>query len=93
MFSYAVRVSNKLKSWKMNPSSSLLNLFRLLPLSLVISLSFTIIWPLVTLSIVDMQFNSVVFPEPDAPIIDRNSPSSTLKDILFIAFVRLPLLP
>ena len=35
MFSYAVRVSNKLKSWKMNPSSSLLNLFRLLPLSLV----------------------------------------------------------
>ena len=49
--------------------------------------------PDVTLSIVDIQFKSVVFPLPDAPIIATNSPLSTSKDKLSNAFVRLDLLP
>ena len=49
--------------------------------------------PDVTLSIVEIQFKRVVFPEPEAPMIATNSPLSTSKDILSIAFVRLDLLP
>ena len=45
IFSYAVSVSSKLKSWKMKPSSSLLNLFRLFPFNFVISCPFTAICP------------------------------------------------
>ena len=49
--------------------------------------------PDVTLSIVDMQFKSVVLPLPDAPIIATNSPLSTSNDKLSKAFVKLDLLP
>ena len=49
--------------------------------------------PEVTLSIVEIQFKRVVFPEPLAPIIATNSPFSTSNDRLSIAFVRLDLLP
>ena len=49
--------------------------------------------PAVTLSIVEMQLRSVVFPLPDAPIIATNSPLSTVKDIPSSALVRLDLLP
>ena len=35
----------------------------------------------------EMQFSSVVFPEPEAPMIPRNSPSFTEKPISLIAFV------
>ena len=59
IFSKAVNVSNKLKSWKIKPSSSLLNLFKLLPFNLVISLPLIIILPDVTLSIVETTFNKV----------------------------------
>ena len=77
----------------MKPSFSLLNLFKLFPFNLVISVLPTNIWPDDTLSIVDIQFKSVVFPEPDAPIIAINSPLSTENEMLSIAFVRLNLLP
>ena len=93
IFSYAVNVSNKLKSWKTKPNCSLLNLFNLFPFSLVISSPFIIICPDVTLSIVEIVFKSVVFPEPLAPIIPTNSFLLTSKLILSIAFVSITLLP
>ena len=77
----------------MNPSSSLLNFSKVLPLSLVISFPFNNIFPVVTVSIVEIQFRSVVLPLPDAPIIPTKSPFSTLKLIPSIAFVTLSLLP
>ena len=49
--------------------------------------------PLVGLSKVDSKFKSVVLPAPDGPIIDKNSPSSTDKDILFKTLVLKPLIP
>ena len=52
-----------------------------------------IICPDVTLSIVDIVFNSVVFPEPLAPIIPTNSPLFTSKLMLSMAFVKFDLLP
>ena len=52
-----------------------------------------IIFPSVTLSIVEIQLNNVVLPDPDAPIIPTNSPSATLKLIPSIALVKLDLLP
>ena len=42
---------------------------------------------------VEMQFNSVVFPLPEAPMIARNSPCSTSKEITSSALVRLALFP
>ena len=45
--------------------------------------------PLVTRSIVEIQFNKVVFPEPLEPHNGTNSPLSTDKEILSIALVRL----
>ena len=51
----------------MKPKSSLLNLFKSFPFSFVMSVPPTKIWPAVTLSIVDMQFSNVVFPEPLSP--------------------------
>ena len=59
----------------------------------VISLPLTKICPLVTSSIVEIQFSSVVLPEPDAPMIAVNSPFSTSKDKSFTAFVILFFVP
>ena len=56
---------------------------------LVITSPLKNISPLVTLSIVAIQFNRVVFPDPEVPIIPKNSPSRTLKDTPLNAFVSL----
>ena len=68
-------------------------MFNLFPLIFVMSSPLITICPAVTLSIVEIIFNSVLFPDPLAPIIPTNSPFSTLKLILSIAFVRFDLLP
>ena len=57
------------------------------------SFPFIIIFPVVTVSIVEMQLSSVVLPLPLGPIIPTNSPSSTFKLILSMAFVTLSLFP
>ena len=49
--------------------------------------------PLVTRSIVEIQFNKVVFPEPLEPIMATNSPLSTDKEILSMALVKDDLFP
>ena len=79
MFSSMVRVSRRLKSWKTKPSrsrrkraSSAAGRFDTLTPSRRMS-------PALTVSMVEMQLRSVVFPEPEAPMMARNSPSSTVK--------------
>ena len=37
-------------------------------------------FPLVTVSMVEMQFKSVLLPEPDGPITPTNSPSQMSND-------------
>ena len=39
-----------------------------------------IMFPLVTVSMVEMQFKSVLLPEPDGPITPTNSPSQMSND-------------
>ena len=56
IFSCAVSVSSKLKSWKINPNFLRLKADSFFPRNSVISFPSTIICPLVTESIVDMQF-------------------------------------
>ena len=41
---------------------------------------FKIMLPLVTVSIVEIQFNNVLLPEPDGPITPTNSPSQISND-------------
>ena len=79
MFSRTVNVSSRFESWKTNPSSSRRKRESSLEESVVISRPATRMEPLVTTSIVDMQFKSVDLPEPDGPMIPTNSPSSTKK--------------
>ena len=42
---------------------------------------------------VEMQLSRVVLPEPEAPMIPRNSPSETEKLMSWMAFVTFPPLP
>ena len=93
IFSAIVKVSSKLKSWNTNSKLFLLNDAISLSFISVISLLLIIILPAVTVSIVEMQFKSVVFPLPLAPIIATNSPSFTVNEILSIAFVILFFVP
>ena len=51
------------------------------------------ILPALMVSMVEMQLSNVVLPEPDAPMMARNSPASTLKLTRFSALVTLFLLP
>ena len=69
MFSRTVNVSSKFESWKTNPSSSRRKRESSLDESVVMSRPATRMEPLVTTSIVDMQFKSVDLPEPDGPMI------------------------
>ena len=39
----------------------------------------TMMWPLVTESMVETQFRSVVLPEPEGPMMPTNSPAATSK--------------
>ena len=93
IFSYPVKVSRRLKSWKIKPNSSLRKLFKSSPFNLVISVSPKKICPEVTLSIVEIQFNNVVFPLPLAPIIATNSFFATENDKPSRAFVKLDFVP
>ena len=51
------------------------------------------IFPLVTVSMVEMQLSRVVLPEPEAPMIPKNSPFSTEKLMSSMARVTPPPLP
>src|SRR5699024_7607738 len=81
-----VKFSSKLKSWKIKPNFWERKLASSLCLIFVISKLAISTAPFVGLSIVDMTFNNVVFPEPDGPIIPTNKPSLIEKDNPFIAF-------
>ena len=80
MFSKAVRVSSRLQSWKMKPRRSRRNRVRALPRIRVSSCPSMTMEPEVGLSMVDTQFNKVVLPEPEGPMIPTYSPSWTDRD-------------
>lgn len=61
-----------------------------LPLNALIFSPESMIWPEVGFMIVAMQFSSVVFPEPLAPIIPKYSPGKTSKVMPFKALVGTP---
>ena len=69
MFSKAVRVSSRLQSWKIKPSRSRRKRVSSLPRSFVSSWPSTWMEPEVGRSMVEMQFNRVVLPEPEAPMM------------------------
>ena len=50
-------------------------------------------WPALTVSMVEIQLSRVVLPEPEAPMIPKNSPSSTVKLMSRMALVMPPSLP
>ena len=79
MFSMPLSVSSRLKSWKMKPSSSRRNFASARFDREVMSWPSTMIWPLVTLSMVETQFRSVVLPLPEGPMTPTNSPGATSK--------------
>ena len=93
MFSSRVRVSRRLKSWNTKPKFSRRNWARsrgersarLTPSSRMS--------PALTVSMVAMQLSRVVLPEPEAPMIPKNSPSSTEKLMSSMARVTPPPLP
>ncbi len=93
MFSYAVSVSSRLKSWKINPSFVRLNFESSFAFMRVMSVPSMNIWPEVTVSIVEMQLSMVVLPLPEAPIMPVNSPAGTSKLTPFTALVTLPFPP
>ena len=76
-FSRAVRVSSRLEFWKMKPSFSRRNFVSERPRSPVTSRPPTSTWPLVGVSMVEMQLSSVDLPEPEAPMIETSSPAQT----------------
>ena len=64
-----------------------------MPFRAVRSVPSTVMVPPVDRSMVEMQFKRVVLPEPEAPMMPVNSPSSTVKLRSLRAWVRLPLAP
>ena len=80
MFSKPVSVSSRLASWKMKPRSSRRNFDNWRLRSCVMSSPLRMMFPLVTVSMVEMQFKSVLLPEPDGPITPTNSPSQMSND-------------
>ena len=93
MFSPMVRVSRRLKSWKMKPRFSRRNLASSLGRSRVMSCPSRRMAPALTVSMVEMQLSRVVLPEPEAPMIPKNSPFSTEKLMSSMARVTPPPLP
>ena len=79
MFSKPVSVSNRFESWKMKPKSSRRNFASWRFDMPVISRPPTMMCPLVTVSMVETQFRSVVLPEPEGPMMPTNSPAATSK--------------
>ena len=93
MFSKPVSVSSRLQSWKMKPSLSRRKRDRAAPRSAVTSVPSTVMEPEVGASMVETQLSSVVFPEPEAPMMPTNSPGRTSKLRSLRAVVRFPRLP
>ena len=93
MFSKPVRVSSRLESWKMKPKSSRRNFASWRRDMPVMSRPPTMMWPLVTVSMVDTQFSSVVLPEPEGPMMPTNSPAATSKETPARAWVTESRLP
>ena len=79
VFSKPVSVSSRFESWKMKPRSSRRNFANWRFDMPVISRPPTMMCPLVTVSMVETQFKSVVLPEPEGPMMPTNSPAATSK--------------
>jgi DNA-damage-inducible protein D len=79
ILSCSENVSNKLKSWNTKPRFFLLNADNSFSLISTVFLPLRITSPPVGLSSDASILRSVVFPEPDSPIIATYSPCSTLK--------------
>ena len=93
MFSSIVRVSSRLKSWNTKPRRSRRNFANASSDRSAMLTPSSRILPALMVSMVEIQLSNVVLPEPDAPMIARNSPASTLKFTRSSALVTLFLLP
>ena len=93
MFSSMVRVSSRLKSWNTKPSRSRRNLASSDSDRSATLTPSSRIFPALMASMVEMQLSRVVLPEPEAPMMARNSPASTSKLTRSRALVTLFLLP
>ena len=93
MFSSMVRVSSRLKSWNTKPSRSRRNLASSISDKSAALTPSRRIFPALMTSMVEMQLSRVVLPEPEGPMIARNSPASTSKLTRSSALVTLFLLP
>jgi hypothetical protein len=82
----AVRTGIRLKVWKTNPIFFRRTSASLAVGRLVISFSSKKILPWLGLSRQPRRLRTVVFPEPEGPAIERNSPSSIEKEILVDVF-------
>ena len=85
-FSNAVNSANKLWNWKTNPIFSFRKIERFLSESFVISVLLIQTLPEVGFSRVPRICNRVVFPAPESPIIEINSPSFMCKFTPFKTF-------
>ena len=80
IFSWTVKLSKRKYSWKIKPRLFLRKSAACVWFNFWIFVRPIVIFPLVGVSIVERTFSRVVFPEPEAPIMPKNSPSFTSKE-------------